>query len=72
MRIDLPSCNFKNCRNSFDGNCKSIDCYRNCEYKINISIAKAILEACAEEIENCYGRETETSNEARHFLETVY
>ena len=33
MRIDLPLCNFKNCRFSFDGNCKSQDLYDKCDLR---------------------------------------
>lgn len=32
MRIDLPTCGFKNCRFYFDGNCKSKIEYEHCEY----------------------------------------
>ena len=34
MRIDLPQCNFKNCRFSFDGNCTNKIEYDRCEYRI--------------------------------------
>lgn len=34
MRIDLPQCNFKNCRFSFDGNCTNKIEYDSCEYRI--------------------------------------
>ena len=34
MRIDLPLCNFKNCRYSFDGNCTRQDRYVWCEYRL--------------------------------------
>lgn len=33
MRIDLPTCGFKNCRYCFDGNCKSKLEYERCEYR---------------------------------------
>ncbi len=33
MRIDLPQCNFKNCRYSFDGNCTNRDKYNYCDYR---------------------------------------
>lgn len=32
MRIDLPCCPFKNCKNCFDGNCKSKIEYERCEF----------------------------------------
>ena len=32
MRIDLPTCGFKNCRFYFDGNCKSKIEYEKCDY----------------------------------------
>lgn len=32
MRIDLPQCNLKTCRNCFDGNCKSKNDYDKCDY----------------------------------------
>lgn len=34
MRIDLPLCNLKNCRYSFDGNCTRKDKYDWCEYTL--------------------------------------
>lgn len=34
MRIDLPQCNFKNCRFSLDGNCTKKIEYDRCEYRI--------------------------------------
>lgn len=33
MRIDLPGCNFKNCKYSFDGNCTNKQKYENCDYR---------------------------------------
>lgn len=33
MRIDLPQCDFKNCRQHFDGNCRSKDLFRECPYQ---------------------------------------
>ena len=32
MRIDLPRCNFKNCKYCFDGNCTSKKQYERCDY----------------------------------------
>jgi len=32
MRIDLPQCGLKTCRNCFDGNCKSKSDYDKCDY----------------------------------------
>jgi len=34
MRIDLPTCNLKNCRCYSDGNCKYRIEYEKCEYQI--------------------------------------
>lgn len=33
MRIDLPTCSFKDCRHCFDGNCNSKSEYARCEYQ---------------------------------------
>ena len=33
MRIDLPRCNFKNCRYCFDSNCIKKSEYERCEYR---------------------------------------
>lgn len=33
MRIDLPQCDFKNCRRCFDGNCNSKMAFRDCQYQ---------------------------------------
>ncbi len=32
MRIDLPQCNLKTCRYSFDGNCTERELYERCDY----------------------------------------
>ncbi len=34
MRIDLPRCNFKNCRYCFDSNCTKKSEYERCEYQL--------------------------------------
>ncbi len=68
MKIDLPQCNFKRSRNSFDGNCISLDDYKGCEIQIKLSTLKAQLEECAEEIENCYGRETDLTKNIRELI----
>lgn len=33
MRIDLPQCDFKDCRRRLDGNCNSKMAYRECKYQ---------------------------------------
>jgi hypothetical protein len=33
MRIDLPQCDFKNCKYCFDGNCTKKNEYERCEYR---------------------------------------
>lgn len=33
MRIDLPQCDFSDCRRRFDGNCNSKEAFRNCKYQ---------------------------------------
>ena len=33
MRIDLPQCDFKDCRRRLDGNCNSKMAYRECPYQ---------------------------------------
>ena len=33
MRIDLPQCDFSDCRRRFDGNCNSKDTFMNCQYQ---------------------------------------
>lgn len=33
MRMDLPQCDFKNCRRCFDHNCNSKEAYRDCQYQ---------------------------------------
>lgn len=61
MRIDLPTCGFKNCKYYFDGNCKNKNEYEKCDYahfktymyyvdnmdalKVNRADAKRIKEA---------------------------
>ena len=34
MRIDLPRCNFKNCRYCFDSNCTKKSEQERCEYRL--------------------------------------
>lgn len=36
-KIDLPACGFKDCRKCFDGNCRSTEDYRSCDYAIKKS-----------------------------------
>lgn len=33
MRIELPQCDFSDCRRRFDGNCNSKEAYRYCKYQ---------------------------------------
>lgn len=33
MRIDLPQCDFSDCRRRFDGNCNSKEAYQHCKYR---------------------------------------
>lgn len=33
MRIDLPRCNFKNCRYCFDSNCTNQNRYKTCDFR---------------------------------------
>ena len=33
MRIDLPQCDFKDCRKCFDHNCSSKEAFRYCKYQ---------------------------------------
>lgn len=33
MRIDLPQCDFRDCRRRFDGNCNSKEAFRYCPYQ---------------------------------------
>lgn len=64
MRIDLPFCNFKNCRYSADGNCVGGNRKETCE----LDIYRNLLEKSAEEIENCYGKETELTERIRQTI----
>lgn len=62
MRIDLPGCGFTYCKHRFDGNCmrRPEEC--------SFAIMKNLLEEAAEEIENCYGRETELTEKIRRYI----
>lgn len=51
MRMDLPGCSFRDCRKCFDGNCKSIDDFRSCEFAKNKSILRAYQEECSADAE---------------------
>jgi hypothetical protein len=49
MRIDLPLCNFKNCRCSFDGNCTAGENgYQRCEYRLLNSEIESLQAQLAE------------------------
>lgn len=37
MRIDLPQCDFQNCRRRIDGNCNSKEAFRNCPYQLMLN-----------------------------------
>lgn len=45
MRIDLPQCDFKNCRRCFDGNCNSKMAFRDCQYQQLKECKESPLEA---------------------------
>lgn len=64
MRInDLPECSFLYCKyNWFDGYCTKRP--EQCDF----AIMKNLLEGATEEIENCYGRETELTEKIREFI----
>lgn len=51
MQIQVPSCDFTDCKKCLAGNCKSLDDYRNCKYAINKSMLKAYQEECSIETE---------------------
>lgn len=51
MQIQVPTCNFGDCKKCFNGSCKSLDDYRDCEYVINKSMLKAYQEECSIEAE---------------------
>ena len=49
MRIDLPQCNFKDCRRCFDGNCNSKEAFRNCKYQqLRSNKAIDVVRVCPE------------------------
>lgn len=50
MRIDLPTCGFKNCRYQFDGNCTNKKEYERCDYKaIQLELALGLKNQLQEE-----------------------
>ena len=59
MRIDLPICNFKNCKYCFDSNCTKKSEYERCEYRRQ----KAEIERLTGYNENLQTANTALSNE---------
>lgn len=43
MRIDLPKCGFKMCRNQIDGNCTKPVEYQRCEYISAVQTLETIM-----------------------------
>lgn len=67
MRIDLPQCGFRDCRKCFDGNCRSIDDYRKCEFAIDRSKLRAYeVEKQWEPCIDAYGKLKEFICECGH------
>ena len=52
MQMQVPNCDFIDCKKCIAGNCKSLDDYRNCIYAINKSMLKAYQEECSIEAEH--------------------
>lgn len=49
MRIDLPQCDFLNCRRRFDGNCNSKEAFRNCQYqRLKLNKTVDVVRVCPE------------------------
>lgn len=49
MRIDLPQCDFSNCRRRFDGNCNSKEAFRYCPYQqLKTSKTIDVVRVCPE------------------------
>lgn len=46
MRIDLPQCDFSDCRRRIDGNCNSKEAFRNCKYQQLKPFGGATLLSC--------------------------
>jgi hypothetical protein len=54
VRIDLPTCGFKLCRNEFDGNCHAGDAARkNCGFLISEKASGLCAEALADFTGSC-------------------
>lgn len=49
MRIDLPQCDFSDCRRRFDGNCNSKEAHKNCKYQQLLSSTLKIQLVSSEE-----------------------
>ena len=56
MRIDLPRCNFKNCRYCFDSNCIKNTEYERCGFRLAKSDA---IKEFAERLKKCLKKRTE-------------
>ena len=51
IEMQVPSCDFADCKNCINGSCKSYDNYRKCNYALNKSMLKAYQEECSIEAE---------------------
>ncbi len=59
MRIDLPQCNLKTCRYSFDGNCVDKSRFDTCEY----TYALAEKDNAKDELRHSYLKQHDLKNE---------
>ena len=54
MRIDLPSCGFRNCRYHFDGNCAKFSEYNKCIVPHYDDFPNCSLSGCEAASKNCH------------------
>ena len=54
MRVDLPQCDFSDCRMRFDGNCRSKEAFRNCQYQ-NLKSKSLKIELVSSECGDWHG-----------------
>lgn len=54
MKIDLPQCDFSDCRRRINGNCNSKEAFRNCPYQRMRMSEDVTLLSCSENGNSTY------------------
>ena len=70
MRIDLPRCNFRNCKYCFDGNCNKKSEYDRCEMRFHDDFPDCSISGCEAASKTCHLK-CKDSKQNKKFYEFV-